>query len=85
MYRDLTEEMIEEKLREIFARPQRRIVLYTGIGGADNFDETIERRVGYTRVYIGKKVPRLLRSLKFTIHRSKRMLYYKLVKNDKTT
>lgn len=37
------------------------MVLYTGAGGAELFDEAMDRHAGYERVYAGKKPLRLLK------------------------
>jgi hypothetical protein len=58
----------------------RVIRMYTGVGGADLFDISREESMGYVRVYIGIKVPRLLRVLKFKILKSKKKQFYKLIK-----
>lgn len=56
----------------------RQLRLYTGSGGADMFEEGMERSIGLSRIYIGKKVPRLLKSLNFKIKKSYRGRYYRL-------
>lgn len=59
---------------------ERRTIIHTGTGGYDLFLECVEEKEGFSRVYIGKKVPRILRKLKITIKLSPKNIYYKLVK-----
>jgi hypothetical protein len=59
---------------------ERQIILRTGVGGYDMFLEAMEGQVGLQRIYIGKKVPRIIRGLKGNIHKSPRGIYYKLVR-----
>lgn len=80
-------EEVRDKITEFFnniQKPQTRsIVLHTGVGGYDLFETAIEKELGFERIVIGKKVPRILRRLKFTIKQSPVGYYYKLVKIKK--
>lgn len=77
---------IEEEIARAFATPTTRVIrMWTGIGGKDQFDIAIENRIGLYRVRIGKKVPRILRTLKTPIRKSIVGYYYKLLKYGKTT
>lgn len=58
---------------------ERRIKLYTGAGGMDLFEERMEQHVGLYRIYLGKKIPRILRILNFSIYKNHRGRYYKLL------
>jgi hypothetical protein len=60
--------------------PTGNITMYTGVVGYDIFNEAMENQVGLYRVYIGKKVPRLLRKMNYNIKLSARGRWYKLVK-----
>lgn len=55
-------------------------IIRTGAGGYDLFQEAFEKKVGFERVYIGKKVLRILRRLKNPIRKSMNKRYYKLIK-----
>lgn len=80
-YQSFTQESIEEAIKGYFYKPmERRITIYTGVEGYDLFEEEIERQAGFRRVYIGLKVPRILKVMKFKIKKSPRGRYYKLVK-----
>lgn len=57
----------------------RRYRIYTGVGGMDLFEEAFEKRLGFKRVYIGKKVPRFLRINKFTILKSRTGKWYRRI------
>lgn len=79
-YNNITAESIHEAIVKAFRRPQQRTMrMYTGIGGYDNLLEAQERYIGYKRVYIGKKVPRLLKKLNFKVKKSLVGRYYKLI------
>lgn len=83
-YKNVTRESIEEAFMSIgFFKPKEKekaIRVYTGVGGADNFDEGMENGTGFKRVYIGIKVPRFYRSkTKAAIKKSRRGKYYKLI------
>ncbi len=85
IYENLNLDIIRSSVEELFQDKtiypeQRRIKLYTGVGGYDLFSEGIEESMGFKRVYIGLKVPRFLRKLGFKILLSPRGRYYKLVK-----
>lgn len=55
------------------------MILYTGTGGYDLFNEYLERELGWGRIYTGKKVPRILgKRLKFIKSASGR--YYRRLK-----
>lgn len=47
------------------------------------FEEAMENQLGLQRIYIGKKVPRILRILRTEIKKSRTGRYYKLVGNGK--
>lgn len=72
----VTKEEIEKVLRDIF-QPKRSVKLFTGAGGMDLFEESLENQCGLQRVYIGHKIPRILRRLKGRIHKSLTKGYYK--------
>lgn len=57
----------------------RSIRLYTGVGGYELFQEAMEASAGLKRIYIGKKVMRILRRLKTPIRKSVSGRYYKLI------
>lgn len=59
----------------------RNVKIYTGVGGYELLMEAMENQLGYSRVYIGKKVLRILRRLKTPIKKSPTGRYYKLMKN----
>lgn len=82
MYENLTKEDIEKSLKEIFYAPQRnQFKMYTGIGGADKFDEQMQLiGMGMKRFYIGKKPIRILNRLSFKIYKNRLGRYYKLIK-----
>lgn len=75
-----------EKIRQAFAesfnhsRTGRAIVIYTGAGGMDVFDEMCEEYLGYKRVYLGAKVPRVLRKLRGGIYKSLTRGYYRRIR-----
>ncbi len=58
---------------------QRATVLRTGVGGMDLFEESMENKVGFSRIYIGKKVPRWMRIDKFTILKSRSGRWYRRI------
>lgn len=58
---------------------ERTIRLYTGIGGMELFEEAFEKHAGLKRIYIGKKVLRILRTSKAVIKKSYSGRYYKLI------
>lgn len=60
----------------------RTIRIYTGIGGYDLFQEAVENGEGFYRIYIGKKVLRILRGLNPSIRKSVKGKYYKLSKKN---
>ena len=39
----------------------RNITIHTGAGGMDMFEEAFEKEVGITRIYMGRKVMRILK------------------------
>lgn len=51
--------------------------MFTNAGGMDMFEEAMENNVGLKRVYIGHKVPRILRRLRGKIIKSYTKGYYK--------
>ena len=57
-------EYLKKTLEDMFYSykepPSRKITLWTGAGGADLFDECIEKDAGYTRIYV-TKAPRFLK------------------------
>jgi hypothetical protein len=61
----------------------RGIKIYTGVGGMDLFEEAMEEHAGLKRVYIGKKVPRILRKLPISIKKSLSGRYYRLISTKK--
>lgn len=42
------------------------ITILTGIGGQEAFDESMEISLGFTRIYCGFKIPRILKGLRKT-------------------
>ena len=59
----------------------RIMKIYTGVGGYNLFQEAMEEKLlGTKRIYIGKKVPRILRKLKTPIHKSVTGIYFKRIK-----
>lgn len=82
-YKDLTLEAIMDAFTELNSKnteDDRSMILYTGTGGKDLYDETMENHWDFTRVYLGKKVLRILRMSKSVIKQSANGRYYKLVK-----
>jgi hypothetical protein len=82
MYEDFSEQSIRDHLEKIF-QPQvatRKVILRTGPGGADLFEEAVERGFGFERIYLGKKFPRILRKLPGRISKSHSGRYYRLRK-----
>lgn len=58
---------------------ERRIKIYTGVGGMDLFEEVFEEHAGFKRVHIDKTPPRFLRDIvKFRKNRAGR--YYRLLR-----
>jgi len=53
---------MRQALEEMFQKepPQRKIRLYTGVGGYELLDEAMERELGYERIYV-KKALRFLK------------------------
>lgn len=78
-YKDITLESIEESLKTFFPPTERRVMLRTGVGGMDLFEEAMEKSIGFSRIYIGKKVPRWLRIKKFTILKSHSGRWYRRI------
>jgi len=84
----ITLEGFKERVKEYFKgleKPggiSRSITLHTGVGGYNLFGETVDDQRGFKRIYIGKKVPRILRKLNFTILRAPIGKYYKLVRKE---
>lgn len=58
---------------------KQNIVIRTGVGGADMFQEVMEETMGFKRIYFPRnKVPRIIS--RFTIvKKSLRNKYYKLI------
>ena len=54
----------------------RNVKIYTGVGGYNLFEEAMERHIGFERVYIGKKVPRILRKVHKDIRKSITGLFF---------
>lgn len=83
-YADISKEEIAEKIEDMVYGPAkvvRSMKMYTGTGGMDKFDEAMENQLGYYRVYIGLKVPRILRRIKnIKIKKSVKGIYYRLLK-----
>lgn len=83
--RGLTRESIETNLKSLYYNNyenddfdigHRNITLHTGAGGADLFEEKVENHGGLQRIYIGKKVMRLVRRVVKHIHKSHSDRYY---------
>lgn len=56
------------------------MIIHTGAGGFDLFNEAMEREFGFERVYIGKKTPRFLRKPGTRVRKSASGRYYKLLR-----
>ncbi len=87
-YKDLSVDIIKEYLNEIFnkqpERDARRTRIYTGVYGYDKYSEKVDNYLGYIRVYIGKKVSRIVRKAsKAPIKQSASGRYYKRIHNTK--
>jgi len=75
----LGEEFFNENV--LFRTGGRRMVIRTGARGMELFEEAMEKHTGFYRVYIGKKVLRILRRCKTPIRKSSLTgRYYKLLK-----
>lgn len=73
---------VEKFFQKSYEKQERTIKLYTGIGGYDLFQNAFEEALGYKRLYISKKVLRILRRLKSPIKYSiAKKQHYKLIKN----
>lgn len=60
---------------------ERNIKIYTGVGGYNLFEETFEEiTLGTKRVYIGKKIPRILRKVHKNICKSVNGIYFYRIK-----
>lgn len=70
---------VQQALDQIFrlANNSRRAKIWTGVGGYDFFQETMEKEVGYRRIYMSKKPARFMKS---KARRSAAGRYYILVK-----
>lgn len=81
----MTHQEITQAVHKIwFGKPkERNIIIHTGAGGMDLFDEMMEESAGFKRIPIGKKVLRILRRLKPVIRKNRTGIYYKLVSNGK--
>jgi len=56
---------------------ERTIKIHTGIGGYNLFQEAFEEiALGTKRVYLGKKIPRILRRVHKNIHKSVNGIYF---------
>lgn len=81
---DITIDVIQDSLSDLlyghdgnYGQP-RKIRLYTGTGGADMFEDSLEFQItGRKRVYIGFKVLRILRRIKMDIRKSHSGRYFK--------
>lgn len=61
---------------------ERTLTIRTGWGGMDMLNEMIQKSGGYMRVYVGKKVPRILRKLKnLNLHKHRTRGYYRVIKD----
>lgn len=79
----MKEKEIKEAINKYFESwepPRRTVTIRTGIGGYDMIMEATENGAGLTRVYIGKKVLRIIRRIKGKIYKSPRGIYYRLVR-----
>lgn len=61
----------------------RHIRIYTGAGGMEMFQEAMEHSVGLERVYMGKKVSRIVKKITPGMKKSLTGKYYKLVTSHK--
>jgi hypothetical protein len=79
---ELTKTIVEEALNDIFNRPtEKRLKVYTGVYGYDMYLEKVENYSGYVRLYIGRKVSRIVRlHSKAIIKKSVLGKYYKLLR-----
>lgn len=79
----IDKEGITQKLTEIFNtvdNSERRLKIWTGPGGMDLFEEALQKDAGITRVYIGHKIPRIMRRIKdVNIRQSHTGRYYRLI------
>jgi len=82
----LSIEDVKNIMRELYFKEhpndQRRVTIYTGVGGMDNFYELLEKDTGIKRIYIGNKPLRILRKLKGNIHKSYSKGYYRQIINN---
>lgn len=81
-YKDITVSMIQTAMNDMMGMWDgggRVVRMYTGVGGADMFEEEVEFKLtGKRRVYIGMKVARFLRRGKGLIRKSHSGRYYKM-------
>lgn len=82
-YSNISFKELEESIKEFYygKAESRQVKMYTNVYGYDLFEECMEGEIGYKRVYIGRKVPRILRKLKITIRQAHSGRFYKLIKN----
>lgn len=78
----LTKQSISSAIDEYYSKNfgDNAVVIHTGTGGMDKMGEHFEKYRGFYRIYIGKKVIRILRKLNFKIKKSFSGRYYKLMK-----
>lgn len=70
------------KWDDLYRTKERSIRIMTGAGGYELIQEAMEKAGGFYRIYIGKKVVRILRRLKTPILKSSlSKRYYKLMKS----
>ncbi len=79
--KEITLERIQEVFKNLFynksPNTDGEIKLFTGGRGYDTYEEVLEDSVGLKRIYIGHKVPRIIKRLNFKIHKSITKGYYK--------
>lgn len=83
MEKEISIQQIRDVFNELFYNkiiPECRVKMFTNAAGMDKFTESFEENAGLTRIYIGNKVPRILRRMKYNILRSYTKGYYRLVK-----
>ncbi len=61
----MTKEELEKRFKELYPpNTERKIVMYTGVGGADLVQESFEKELKFERIYIPNKLLRLVKKTK---------------------
>jgi len=84
LYKELSFKNVKSAFDDLFSvesfRPQRQVKVYTNAYGFDSFQENLEEgTLGTKRIYLGKKVMRLLK-INSKIFKSASGRYFKRVK-----